>query len=261
MKRERSFAAVTALLLCGALALAEPAGSPRSRSGHSGGASPFDGTSCFVASNVLYCPTGKFDAADAGVLNVVGVARIGGTLTLGAPALGDGVMFANESELQWPEVKCAEVGTTLVCTTGAGGLVITSGSSEALRFSGTDDRGPIWANGGYFRMVSATGMIQSTNVGIAIGSGGTGIATSFATAVALDFPSALINTCDDLTITVTGTAGAPVSLGIPNTAVTAGSVYVAWMSATNTCTVRHCCNEGASCNPDSATFTCRAWNP
>jgi len=55
----------------------------------------------------------------------------------------------------------------------------------------------------------------------------------------LDFGSTAAGAVTDLTITVTGAAdGDVVSLGVPNVSVTATGRYFAWVSATNTVTVR-----------------------
>lgn len=55
----------------------------------------------------------------------------------------------------------------------------------------------------------------------------------------LDFGSTAAGASTDLTITVTGAAdGDAVSLGVPNASVTATGRYFAWVSATNTVTVR-----------------------
>jgi hypothetical protein len=55
----------------------------------------------------------------------------------------------------------------------------------------------------------------------------------------LDFGSTAASSSADLTITVTGAAdGDAVSLGVPNGSVNGNSCYTAWVSATNTVTVR-----------------------
>ncbi|MGI9160034.1 MAG: hypothetical protein ACR2K1_09810, partial [Saprospiraceae bacterium] len=55
----------------------------------------------------------------------------------------------------------------------------------------------------------------------------------------LDFPSTGAQNSSDLTITVTGASdGDVVGLGVPNAAITANSCYTAWVSASNTVTIR-----------------------
>ena len=73
---------------------------------------------------------------------------------------------------------------------------------------------------------------------------------------ALDFPSTAASTSSDLTITVTGAAdGDMVALGVPNAAMNANSCYTAWVSATNTITVRlNNYQTIGAIDPASATF-------
>lgn len=70
----------------------------------------------------------------------------------------------------------------------------------------------------------------------------------------LDFPSTAISTCSDLTMTVTGaSAGDAVFLGTPNASLPAGGTFFAWVSATNTVTVRYCA-DGTARDPASGSF-------
>ena len=70
----------------------------------------------------------------------------------------------------------------------------------------------------------------------------------------LDFPSVAALGVQDLTITVTGAVvGDAVVLGLP-TAPNAGIVFAAWVSATNTVTVRASNYTAAPIDPASATF-------
>jgi hypothetical protein len=72
----------------------------------------------------------------------------------------------------------------------------------------------------------------------------------------LNFGSISIANCADLTISVTNAAdGDVVSLGVPNAAVVAGSTFMAWVSAANTVSVRHCCDGSATCDPGVGNFT------
>ncbi|MGI9161067.1 MAG: hypothetical protein ACR2K1_15075, partial [Saprospiraceae bacterium] len=71
----------------------------------------------------------------------------------------------------------------------------------------------------------------------------------------LDFPTTNAQSSSDLTITVTGASdGDVVSLGVPNAAVTANSCYTAWVSASNTVTIRFNNYSTGAANPASATF-------
>ena len=71
----------------------------------------------------------------------------------------------------------------------------------------------------------------------------------------LDFPSISAQSFADLTITVTGAAlGDSVALGVPTASVTAGLMFTAWVSATNTVTVRAHNYSVAAADPASGTF-------
>lgn len=72
----------------------------------------------------------------------------------------------------------------------------------------------------------------------------------------LNFPSTAAGDVSDLTITVTGAAvGDPVALGIGDAAITTTATFTAWVSATNTVTVRF--SPKATEDPASATFKVR----
>lgn len=71
----------------------------------------------------------------------------------------------------------------------------------------------------------------------------------------LDFPSTLTQTDSDLTITVTGAAdGDPVDVGPPNGSTLSGSAYTAWVSSSNTVTVRFSVYGLTAKDPASGTF-------
>ena len=71
----------------------------------------------------------------------------------------------------------------------------------------------------------------------------------------LDFGSTNAQNSADLTITVTGADGGDVvSLGVPNGSVNANTCYTAWVSSTNTVTVRFNNYSSAAVNPASGTF-------
>lgn len=90
--------------------------------------------------------------------------------------------------------------------------------------------------------VDQDGRIQAADDGILYGT------------ATLDFPSTSAGGTQDLTITVTGAAdGDVVSLGAPNGSVSSG-MYFAWVSASNTVTVRYYNPTGGSINPTSGTF-------
>lgn len=71
----------------------------------------------------------------------------------------------------------------------------------------------------------------------------------------LDFPNTLAQTSSDLTITVTGASdGDKVVLGVPNVSVNANSSFTAWVSASNTVTVRFNNYSALPIDPASGTF-------
>ena len=73
--------------------------------------------------------------------------------------------------------------------------------------------------------------------------------------VGTDFPNTSAQSSSDITATVTGAvAGQPVWLGVPNSAVSANTSYSAWVSASNTVTIRFNNYSSASVNPSSGSF-------
>lgn len=71
----------------------------------------------------------------------------------------------------------------------------------------------------------------------------------------LDFPSIASNGYQDLTMTVTGAVdGDVVAIGAPNGSVPAGVMYHAWVSATDTVTIRAHNTSGGAVDPASGTF-------
>lgn len=71
----------------------------------------------------------------------------------------------------------------------------------------------------------------------------------------LDFPSTSAQSSSDLTITVTGAAtGNVVDVGVPNASVLSNSSFTAWVSATNTVSVRFNNYSSGAQNPAAGTF-------
>ncbi len=97
-------------------------------------------------------------------------------------------------------------------------------------------------------------VVDKTTGKIAIG-GGTQLSKILSATASLDFPSISANSSSDLTITVTGaTTGSSVELGLP-TAPTAGIIYMGFVSAANTVTVRAFNVTSGAINPASQSFT------
>lgn len=82
------------------------------------------------------------------------------------------------------------------------------------------------------------------------------LAKTLTNTATLDFGSTAAGAATDLTITVTGAAdGDPVSLGVPNASTVSDGSFTAWVSATNTVTVRFTNNNLVSAlDPASGTF-------
>lgn len=71
----------------------------------------------------------------------------------------------------------------------------------------------------------------------------------------LDFANTTAGNSTDLTVTVAGAAdGDVVSIGVPNATLSAKSCYTAWVSASNTITIRFNNYSSAAINPASGTF-------
>lgn len=99
----------------------------------------------------------------------------------------------------------------------------------------------------------ASGFIDALN-GLKIGTG-TEITKYLSASATLDFPNTLAGLSSDLTITLTGASvGDIVVLGVPNGSVNANTCYTAWVSATNTITVRFNNYSVLASDPASGTF-------
>lgn len=122
----------------------------------------------------------------------------------------------------------------------------TSAGSAPLKFTNgnlmtTPENGAVEFNSGNYYVTSSTTRYT--------------LAKTLTTTSTLNFGNTGAGTSADLTITVTGAAdGDAVSLGVPNAAVNANSGYTAWVSATNTVTVRFHNYSSGSIDPTSATF-------
>lgn len=185
-----------------------------------------------------------------------------------ATGSGGASLTANQTFLGTNTFSATLNGTAASFTGNVDALAFrnVNSTSSSISFSGTNTSvrsagGTIFMSNGSVNMIDASGTRCLTNVPLTIGTSGTAIASSIRNTATLDFPSTAVATCDDLTITVTGAVvGADVSIGTPATRVT-GSTFDAWVSATDTVSIRHCCSEGATCDPASATFSARVWNP
>lgn len=94
-----------------------------------------------------------------------------------------------------------------------------------------------------------------------LGTGGTPILKHLSATASLDFDfSGAGITAQDLTIAVAGAAiGDTVVVGVPNSCVETGNVFVAWVSAAGTVTVRGIDVDSAGTNIGSDTFRVDVW--
>lgn len=85
--------------------------------------------------------------------------------------------------------------------------------------------------------------------------GGASLKKMLAASATLDFPNTTAQTSSDLTISVSGAVlGDSVALGVPHGSVNANSDFSAWVSASNTVTVRFSNFSTGSINPASGVF-------
>ena len=125
---------------------------------------------------------------------------------------------------------------------GTGSLAIyaASGATPTVEAIGAD------ANHDLNLIAKGSGTVKSN--GITVATRLTGTAT-------LDFGSVAAQSFVDLAVTVTGAAtGDCVVLGVPTASVTAGIVFSAWVSATNTVTVRAHNYTAGALDPASGLF-------
>ncbi|HOW28192.1 MAG TPA: hypothetical protein PK876_06795 [Elusimicrobiota bacterium] len=102
---------------------------------------------------------------------------------------------------------------------------------------------------------SGTVTIDGTGAGLVVGTGGAKVLNILSASNTLDFGSTTTGASTDLTITVTGAAvGDVVSLGIDNNSITTNGVFMGWVSALNTVTIRFLNNDTATQDPASGTF-------
>lgn len=182
---------------------------------------------------------GTLPALNGAALTSLTAANItaGGTL----PALNGSALTAlNATNLASGTVASARLGTNLAA--------MDANTSTSLIMSNVT---PTFA-----AVVSATATHSGavTAGTLAVG-GGIVVTKVLANVATLDFPITLTLTSSDLAITVTGAAVQdPVILGVPNGSVLSNSCFTAWVSATNTVTVRFSNFSVGSLDPASGNF-------
>jgi hypothetical protein len=122
-----------------------------------------------------------------------------------------------------------------------------------------DSNGAGFSSNGTTATVTLPQNLQTTGnvtfASLALAASGTAITNWIGASATLDFPNTAAQTSSDLTITATGAAdGDAVILGVPNAAVNANACYTAWVSASNTVTVRLNNFSAGAIDPASGTF-------
>lgn len=134
----------------------------------------------------------------------------------------------------------------------------TGGNPVPVSLAG-DSNGAGFSSNGTTATVTLPQDLKSTaNVtfaSLALAASGTAITNWIGASATLDFPSTAAQSSSDLTITATGAVdGDTVILGVPDAAVNANACYTAWVSASNTVTVRLNNFSSGSLDPTSGTF-------
>jgi hypothetical protein len=133
-------------------------------------------------------------------------------------------------------------------------------SLPGYTFSGDTNTGLYWVSADVIG-VATGGVLQAsvTSTGLRIGASGHAIADSYAATASLDF-AGVTDSCESLTIAITGAAvNDTCSLG-SNASPSASSWFYCYVSSADVVTVRHCAH-GASGNPAAASFSVRTFDP
>lgn len=168
--------------------------------------------------------------------------------------------ISSTTTLSYLDAGAAGDGSTPPTINSTGNVAIgVTTSTAALNIRAAADKvggGQIkMATGGTMPTAPEDGLIgiESSNAKIDIGSTRYIFAKTLTNTASLDFPSTNATDVADLTITVTGaSSGDAVALGLPNSAVTSTATYTAWVSASNTVTIRF--SPKATEDPSSGTF-------
>lgn len=146
----------------------------------------------------------------------------------------------------------SEDGFIALFTRAAGGSL-----SERLRINSTGEVGigKTATVGQELDLQGDATVSGATTTGSVVVGGGTAVVGILSATASLDFTAIAANTCEDLTITVTGAAANnSVSLGLPHALYEAGAIYAGWVSAADTVSVRRCnVTTGALTNVAAAT--------
>jgi len=216
-----------------------------------------------VGNNITVPAAYGFDTAGAGALNI-------GTSTATSIEIADtGVLTTIQGTLNVDEAVTFDttLGVTGATTFSSNFTLDNSAASTVTMTNGLNfDTNTLVIDPNSDRVGIGTavpntafevvGTASSTNLIIG---GGTSISKHLSETTSLDFPIIAANSCESLTITVTGAAdGDTVSLGMPNSIISASSTLAVsgWVSAADTVTVR-VCQVASSGTSDFAAATVR----
>jgi len=183
-------------------------------------------------------------------LSIFDTAYFGGTATSTFDSAGNLSVIGT---LDVTGVSTLTGNTTVGGTFGVTGLTSLVQASST-RFSVFDTA---YFGGTATTTINSAGAVSAQTITIG---GGTSITNHISATASLDFPVIGANSCESLTITVTGAAdGNTVALGVPNALASASSTlaFSGFVSAADTVTVR-ICQVAAQATSDPAAATVRA---
>jgi hypothetical protein len=203
----------------------------------------FDSLNSFairVVGNVAYFPTinEMFFDTDAGIQIHRGIIFPGGSYKVSSIVAGENEAVISTSNFN---DTSSTLGTTLnrIFLSPFEGNITVSELKRAV--NSTDKAIMVWD--------STNGEWQRTTPAVL------GLAKVLTASSALNFPSTSAGSNSDLTIAVSGAAdGDAVSLGVPNASINSNSSFSAWVSSSNTVTVRFNNYSSGSIDPASGTF-------
>jgi hypothetical protein len=194
-------------------------------------------------------PSKELEVQKAGDVQIgVQSTDTGGHLwTIQSSAVSGGV---NDASFQIID-RTPNIARLLIQTNGNVGLG-TAPTNKLHVAGGISANGTVVANA--LSAGSATIAGNTLTDGLTIGSG-TAVTKILSTTNSLDFPNTAAQSSSDLPITLTNAAlGDAVFLGVPTSAIFSGTAYTAWVSATNTVTVRFLNSTSAPLNPAAGIF-------
>jgi hypothetical protein len=164
----------------------------------------------------------------------------------------------------------ADAGATGTISLMRGGLIAASNSGgtwkeyRGLEVSAPTGGGTISTKSSFYAATGAGKAVLTD--GAQIGFSGATMLAHLSNTASLDFTALAANTCEVLTITLTGAAdGDTVTLGVPNALAdvdggTGRTTFLGWVSAANTVSVRRCNVTGTvTADPLAATVRADVW--